>query len=177
MATVERFLTDPSADEFCTIHRVLDDFEFRDTENHSHSLPIPYEVLQASTLTDVANAFQLEPAALLPLNGWIWVDPPAALTEPLQKNDEVNVPDRDFIPILAARFAAALLATPSVTPERRTSLIQRLVPLALPNRTALDTTLGRLLLSVSARPVALPEILTRLPMPEETSPARPLEVA
>ena len=114
---------------------------------------------------------------MLPLNGWIWADPPAALAEPLQTDDEVNIPDRDFIPILAARFAGALLASDALPVERRTLLIQRLVPLTLPNRTALDTTLGRLLLSVSDQGVALPATLVALPVPEEASPARPLEVA
>ena len=70
----------------------------------------------------------------------------------LQKDDEVNIPDPDFVPILAARFAAEAVVADGLSPETRTRMLQRLVRMALPNPTAVDTVLGRLILSTLDRP-------------------------
>jgi len=164
-ATIERFLDNPLAEEFCSLHRVLEDFEYRTREHEHQALPIPPSVLRASTLTEIAAAFDFEANALLPVNGWIWAGPEGALNHVLKKDDEVNVPYPDFTPILAARFAAEALASEKLSDERRSLLIQRLVPLALPNATVLDTVLARLMLTTRARPAALPALLRSLPVP------------
>ena len=83
----------------------------------------------------------------------------------LKKDDEVCIPDPDFTPVLAARFVAEALASEKLTDERRSLLIQRLVRLALPTTTVLDTVLARLMLTTRARPAALPALLRSLPVP------------
>ena len=71
------------------------------------------------------------------------------------------------VPVLAARFASAVLIAPGLTDERRSALIQQLAPLAITNRTALDTVLARLLLSARNQQFEMPKLLAglNLPMP------------
>jgi hypothetical protein len=83
----------------------------------------------------------------------------------------VNIPEPDFIPILAARLSALALVSLGLTDELRTSLIQRLVPLAITNRTALDTVLGRLLLSARNTKFEMPALLASLDVPGGSAPA------
>jgi hypothetical protein len=105
------------------------------------------------------------------VNGWIWAGAAGALDEILKQGDEVNIPDADFIPILAARLVAELLVADALPIDARVRLMQRLVPSALANTTALDTVLGRLLLATLDRPAPLPPMLAGLPMPPRTDPA------
>jgi hypothetical protein len=113
-------------------------------------------------LREIAAAFGVDPGALAQVNDWIWSGPDGVLGQSLKKNDEVNIQDPDFIPILAARFAAEALSSMGLSAEARSQLIQRLVPLALSNPAALDTVLARLMLSAIARHVAVPPILRGL---------------
>jgi hypothetical protein len=162
-ATVDRFLDNPLAGEFCAVHRVLEAFEYRaQDQHHFQALPIPQSTREARTLRDIATVFDERPDALVNVNGWIWAGPEGPLTEVLQKGDEVNIPDPEFVPILAARFAAEALAADGLTPERRSLIVQRLVRMALPNPTALDTILGRLMLTTLGRPARLPQRLLNL---------------
>jgi hypothetical protein len=102
---------------------------------------------------------------LVAVNDWILATPETVLGEPLQKDDEVNIPDPDFTPLLAARFAAEAMVAAGLSHDERTLLIQRLVRMALPNPTAADTVLGRLILSTLAQPQPLPAMLRDLPLP------------
>ena len=62
-ATVERFLDKPLAAEFCAIHRVLEQFEYRaEDQQYFQALPIPETVRQARTLGEIAAIFEYEPA-------------------------------------------------------------------------------------------------------------------
>jgi len=70
-----------------------------------------------------------------------------AMDDDLDATDRVNMPDPDFAPLLAARFAAEALARDTLQPRRKVRLIQTLVPLAISNPTTLDTILARLLLA------------------------------
>ena len=169
---VGRFLDNPLADQFCAVHNVLEQFEYRaEDQQRFQALPIEAEVRQAKTLREIAAAFEEDPQALVRVNGWIWPGPDGPLTEPLQKGDEVNIPDPEFIPVLAARFAAEALVAAGLSAERRSMIIQRLVPVALPSATALDTVLGRLMLSTVQRPTEIPAMLTALEVPAAPSAA------
>ncbi|MEO8256533.1 MAG: TIR domain-containing protein [Acidobacteriota bacterium] len=159
-ATVTRFIDAPLAAGFCAVHRVLDPFEHRDQDQqYFQALPIPGPVRQARTLRAIAGIFDCQPPDLIAVNEWIWAAPDAVLDEVLQDGDQVNIPDPDFVPILAARFAAAALIADGWSAEMRSRTIQRLVRMALPNPTALDTVLGRLILSTLDRPQHLPLLL------------------
>jgi hypothetical protein len=96
---------------------------------------------------------------LVAVNRWVWAEPGAILSEVLQKDDEVNVPDPEFAPLLAARFAAEAVIAKGLSPDTRIQMIQRLARIALPNPTAVDTVLGRLILSTLDRPAELPPML------------------
>jgi hypothetical protein len=159
--TLDRFCEDPLGEDFCAIHRVEEDFSFRNSDALFQSLPIPPEVLQARTLREIADAYWREPETLVRVNPGLDLDQKLSR----QNNDEVNIPEPDFVPILAARFAAAALAHPGLTDEQRSSLIQRLVPLAMANRTTLDTVLARLLLSARNTAHQIPELLRSLKLP------------
>jgi hypothetical protein len=165
-AVVGRFLDNPLAAEFCAVHRVLEQFEYRaEDQLHFQALPIPESVRQARTLGEIAAILDYEPETLVAVNDWILATPETVLGEPLQKDDEVNIPDPDFTPLLAARFAAEAMVAAGLSHDERTLLIQRLVRMALPNPTAADTVLGRLILSTLAQPQPLPAMLRDLPLP------------
>jgi hypothetical protein len=170
-ALVGRFLENPLADEFCAVHRVLEEFGFRTMENEYQALPIPDVVRNAVTLRAIAGIFDQAPDDLARVNGWIWTGAAGPLDEVLKQGDEVNIPDAAFIPILAARFVAELLVADGLSVDTRIRLIQRLVPSALANTTALDAVLGRLMLATLDRPVPLPPLLSALPMPQRVAPA------
>jgi hypothetical protein len=84
----------------------------------------------------------------------------------LQAGDEVAVPDPGLLPLIAARMAAEVLAQADAAPlsARRQRLLRALVPLALPNPTALDTVLSRLVLAQARRddPASAAEVLALL---------------
>ena len=112
-----------SAAEFCAVHRVQEDFAFRSSDALIQSPPIPDAVRNARTLREIASAYQRDVAMFARVNPGI--DPDRNLS----RNDEVNIPEPDFVPILAASLAAAALATAGLAGGRRSVLIQRLVPL------------------------------------------------
>jgi hypothetical protein len=152
---VGRFLTAPNAPEFCAVHRVGEAFEFRG--DGPHTLPIPPQVLAANTLQALSGLFRCTPASILEVNQ----DSAWGLDDSLPVGAEVNIPDPDFLPLLAARFAAEVLALP-LPAARRSVLIQSLVPPATSNPTALDTVLSRLLLSAADTPLKFPQSLIDL---------------
>lgn len=169
-ATVCRFQEKPLTAEFSAIHLVLEQFDYRaEDQQYFQALPIPEPVRQAQTLRDIAAIFDYGSQELVAVNDWIWGAPDAPdaiLTEVLQKDDKVKIPDPDFVPILASRFAAEALVADGLSPEIRTRLIQKLVRMALPNPTAVDTVLGRLMLSTLDSPRKLPPKLRDLKLTE-----------
>jgi hypothetical protein len=164
---VENFANNPLAEDFCAVHRVLEDFGYRYSDPSFQSLAIPETVLNAQTLGQIADAYGRKPELIARVN------PLTEIDRPLSKNnnDTVNIPEPDFAPILAARLSAELLVAPGLTDERRSALIQRLVPLAITNRTALDTLLARLLLSARKTRFEMPTLLAALDVPGGLSPA------
>jgi hypothetical protein len=167
--TVESFADNPLAEDFCAVHRVLEEFSYRYGDPSFPSLGIPAEVLNARTVGDIAAAYGRKPETLARVNPLIGID------QQLSRDDNVNIPEPDFAPILAARLSAAALALPGLTDERRSALIQRLVPVALPNPTALDTVLARLLLSARNAKFTMPALLAELQVPGGPDPANASE--
>jgi hypothetical protein len=166
-AVVERFSNDPLAEDFCAVHRVLEDFAFRNSDRQFQSLPIPETVVRAQTLRQIADAYRRNPEVLVRVNPWFGIDQMLSRSN----DDTVNIPEPDFIPILAARISSAVLAAPGLTDERRRALIQRLVPLTLTNATALDTVLARLLLSARNTKFEMPALLASQDVPGSSTPA------
>jgi hypothetical protein len=164
---VEDFSSHPLAENFCVVHQVLEEFSFRSSDPLFQSLPIPASVLNAQTLGQIAEAYRRQPEQLVSVNPALRIDQ----TLSRSNKDTVNVPEPDFTPILAARLSAAALAAPGLTDERRSALIQRLVPLAITNRTALDTVLARLLLSTRKTKLEMPGLLANLDLPGGSTPA------
>ena len=109
---------------------------------------------------------------MVSVNDWIYARPAGSLDEVLQKNDEVCIPDPEFAPILAARFAAEAIAADGLPADARIRIIQRLVPIALSNPTAADTILGRLIL-LQDTAEHLPPILAEIAMPNPAAAGSP----
>jgi hypothetical protein len=158
-AVHDRFLSDPDADEFCAVHCVGERFRFRGEDQ----VPIPESVLQANTLRTVAAAHRRPLRTIETTNAGIAPD------ESLPPGREVNIPDPDFAPFLAARLAAEALASYSLSPQRRTALIQKLVPIAVGDITTLDRILARLVLSAKPTGLPLPRFLRDLELPSWSS--------
>jgi hypothetical protein len=144
-SVAHRFSMNPSATEFAACHIIGESYENR--TNHP-PLRLPPAFLKANTLTDLADrVYKCQLVDLARLNrheDW-------EVDQPLPAGTIVRIPDPGLAPLLAARLSAMTLADPNIPPSRRTSIVQRMVPLATSNPTALDTVLGRLLL------VALPQ--------------------
>ena len=144
--TVARFAGDPHAPEFAALHRVGEEYSHRRVVNPTSRLPA--WLLGARTLQDLARAYQL------PVSDWLKFNPavPAPDAELPESDDahperDIRVPDPRFAPLLAAYFASRVLASGILKPLERAGLILRLVPVAVANRTALDTVLSRLVLA------------------------------
>ncbi len=115
-AIVDRFLKEPLHDEFCTVHRVLEDLEYRaKDQDRFQALPIPEAPRQARSLREIAGVFDRDLRDVVKVNAWVWSGSDSAL----EKDAEVNVPDPEFIPILAARFAAEALVAEGLSAETR----------------------------------------------------------
>jgi hypothetical protein len=131
---IERFVADPRSAEFSALHHVGETFVFREISPSSVNLPVA--VRTASTLEQLATAYQV------PLDELRRLNPHPPVDVPLAAGESVNLPDPGLTPLLAAFFAGQALALGGGP-----RLTQQLVPLATSNMTALDTVLGRLLLA------------------------------
>src|SRR6185436_1189619 len=127
----------PREATFAALHRAGEAYRHR--TDLPTRLPLPATVRAARSFQEIARLYphlrggpaQKEALAL---------NPPLqpGQDQPLPDGDPVNIPDPDFVPLLAARLAAEALVAPGLSAEQRTSLIQRLVPPAVTNPTALD---------------------------------------
>jgi len=135
---VERFVAAPEHPEFCPVFVVGEQYELRPTDDNT--LPIPGSVRNATTLRDIATVCECSEEELASINDSL---PHGSALTP---GTEVRFKDSEFTPLLAARLATEVLVSP-MDAERRSTVIQKLVPLAASNTTALDTVLSRLLLS------------------------------
>jgi hypothetical protein len=139
-AVIERFWRNPAAAEFAPVHIVGEAYVER--SHGPETLELLPEILNAVTLNDIAQHICQRPVTEVAR-----LNPGPDPDVPLLPGTEVNLPDPAFAPILAARFAAAALAQRNHLGQQTISLIRKLVPLATPNPTALDTVLARLLLA------------------------------
>jgi hypothetical protein len=133
---IRELTQNPASPQFCGLHTVGEAYELRIEWN---KIPIPPEALVANTFPDLAEIYGLDPKELEEVNAGA-----------IAAEKEVNIPSPEFTPLLAARFGAEALASPAVPSSARVALIQKLVPLAVGDRTALDTVSGRLLLAAAA---------------------------
>jgi len=147
-ALVAAIASKPGDATFAAVHRVGDTFLRRSPL--PTRLPLPHSFRQARTLHDVAGIYRLPETAILAFHPTLR----GRETEPLPVGMPLWVPDPDFLPFLAARLAAEALAAPGLSAAERTALIQRLIPLAVENRTALDTVASRLLLAALPQDVS-----------------------
>lgn len=147
--------------EFAALHRIGHEYLGR----RSDALPLPKWAMDASTFDDLVRLYQRPKADFLYLNGE---------ERTLQQGEEVAVPDPGFLPHLAARLAAEVLASAgkgAMTPER-VHWLRTLVPYALPSPTALDAVLTRLVLAQGRR--ATPPTSNELDALEQALALRPL---
>ncbi len=134
----ERLARDASAPEFAGVHVVGQTYD----RDPTATVALPEDVLTARTPEQFARIYQRPLDDFHRLNVNL---PPSA--EPLPMGTTVNIPDPGFPPLLAARFAARVLADPALAPEQQQRVIRRLVPVAAADTTALDLVLARLLLA------------------------------
>jgi hypothetical protein len=152
---IERFVRDPMKAEFSPVYLVRDCYKLRGAG--PEILKIPHAALAASNLRDIARSvFGRSVGAFERLNSHI-----TDSLSSLEAGTEVFVPDPEFVPLLAARFAAEALVQRKVLSSDCARLIRKLVPLVASNATALDTILARLALATQP-PVAIVDSLAKL---------------
>lgn len=122
--------------EFCGLHRVGHAYVGR----RPGALPSPAQEFDDRRLDSLQALYKRPWDEIARLND------PAAHLKP---GDEVSVPDPGLAPLAATRIAAELLARADGAPlaESRRQLLRALVAVALPNPTALDTLLARVVLA------------------------------
>lgn len=144
-STVEQFTLNPQGEAFATLHRIGAAYERRiDLPTKLH---LPAEMRAARTFQEIKQLYtSLRSAAdedVLALNPGLL----APIDQPLPEGSSVNISDPDFMPLLAARMSAEVLAADNFSQTQRTAFMQRLMPLSAANRTALDTVAARLLMA------------------------------
>jgi hypothetical protein len=151
--TVERFVRDPDAIEFCPALLAREPFEHRDED--AMELSLGRLALGAAKshpgrnkLACFEEALNLREGELTPLN------PDLPRDAGLPDDALVRFPDPGFATWLAARFAARACAEPALSREHRSTILRSLAPFAMANPTALDTLLARLV--TAERPSAGP---------------------
>lgn len=131
---------------FAAIHRIGQPFEERRADD------LPGWVRDARTLEQLADIFGF------PLADFQHLNPAIMPAQSLSEGCEVLVPDPEMVPLVATRIAAEALVDASLSSAReRARQIQRLIPLAASNTTALDTVLARFVLASSPLPSAMLE--------------------
>lgn len=157
-AAIDRLCAEPADPRFAARHRVGEDYAHRE-ENKPTQLKLSPELRRANTLEALAQVYQR------PLPDFQRLNPQFAPGQPIPPNTLVNVPDPGFATWLAARFAAEVLTDTTLPPQQQTRLIRRLVPLALPNPTALDTVLYRLLLAAKPQDAGTLDAIAKVAPP------------
>ena len=156
--TIARFTQDPQEPEFWALHRVGDNYQHRAAS--PERLPLPPEMRTAHTVREITHVYPRLQAhrkeKVLRANPELRRGADQAQPEGTQ----VNIPDPDFAPLLAARLAAEALVAGEFSDSERASMIQHLVPVAVGNRTALDTVAARLLIGAQPQDAAELESLT-----------------
>lgn len=163
---IPRFCENTAAPEFAPLHIVNDSYEYR-SENPT-TVPLPPLLRQANTLRQLAEIYRRPLVDFQRLNegsGWL----PDTLLSP---GMPVCVPDVDFAPRLAARFAAQVLSTPHLSRDIQVGLIQSLVPVATGNAAFANTVLSRLFMAAPLDDPALLDPLLELAKSMGENPAQ-----
>lgn len=142
---ISEFSKNPNGPDFAALHRIGNGQKYPDRDRHGR-YPLP-----AAMITDVGvtlailaiEVYHCSPIELQRLNPEYQLDAPLPIDKPMF----IRIPDAEFAPWLAARFAAESLAQPGMADDERIRLIRELAPIAAPDPTALDTVLARLLLA------------------------------
>jgi len=137
---VRDFASEPDPRKYSAQHQLREQYSKRAAP--PENIPLPSKLLGANTLTEVASAFGLSVSDFLQANaqfGW------QAHTS-LPNYAWINVPDSDFIPLIATHCSAAVVADTLLSSEEKRALLQLLVPSAAADSSALDTVLARLYL-------------------------------
>jgi len=136
IAMAQRLRDGAHGPEFNGLHHVGE----RYTGRRSGALPSPASQFGDRSLADLQRLYKQ------PWEDMARLHDPA---RPLEEGDDVAVPDPGLAPLAAARLAAELLARADGAPLAgdRLQALRALVPTALPNQTALDTVLARLVLA------------------------------
>lgn len=140
----------PHLPDFAALHRVGHTYDQR----RPGALAFEPWVRDDRSFDNLPRLYQRPKADFLRLNGG---------ERPLIAGDAVAVPDRGFVPHIAARLAAEILAQAGaalVSPQGL-QLLRNLVPYAVLSPTALDAVLSRLVLA-QARSAAPPELAAAL---------------
>lgn len=146
---VRKFSLQPGAAEFTALHIIGEDFPKR--ERGPDKLPLHEALLHGTSLGALSEAFRLPLADFIVANAGRGWDAYTALPD----GTEVNVPDPEFAPLVAARLAAEVAVADWLFPNEKRALIQSLAVAAIHDRTALDTVLARLLLAAEPSDLAL----------------------
>jgi hypothetical protein len=158
--------------EMSALHRVGHDYAGR----RDGALELPAWARTVDDFAALEKLYRRSKADFLRLNG--------GGAKPLAANGDVAVPDPGFVPHLAARLAAEVLAQAGDAPlaPQRMRLLRQLVPCAIMSPTALDAVLTRLVLAQGrsdpqpALADALDAALARRPQPVVADPGSELTV-
>jgi hypothetical protein len=152
VSTIARFTQDPQKPPFLPLHRVGDKYQHRAAV--SDRQPLPPGMLMAQTVQEITQVYPSmrlrSEEEILALNPELQ----GLADQALPEGTQINIIDPDFAPLLAAYLAAEALATGGLRDSERASMIQRLVPLSVANRTALDTVAARLVMASSPQDFA-----------------------
>jgi hypothetical protein len=151
-ATVRRLASSSGDAEFAADHSVHEEYRYRE-KNNPDVLPIE-DAQRADTLEHLVEVFQRPAVEFRRLNAQY------GLTQTLEANTLVRVPDPGFAPLLAVHLAARTFADDALDDERG-ALVRALVPVAASNPTALDTLLSYLLIATQPEDPELLEDIVR----------------
>jgi hypothetical protein len=126
LAAARELADDPEAVRFTAIHRPGESFALRSTD--PGKVVIPNAIREMLGLNTLAQVFDRLPADLNRLN------------------PEINTPDPEMPPLVAARLSAELVARNDLDSNKRIKRLQEIVPVAARDPKMLDIVLARLLL-------------------------------
>ena len=149
---VEAFL-DPERPPPHQLHLVGEDFGRR--QGGPQKVELGSATRDARSLREIGRIFWKTPEELLEANPWAPSDP----DQPLPEGSELDVPDLDFRPWIAARLSAAVASDPGLAPSEKARWIRRLVPAAAHDPSSLDVVLARMIAVGGLDPAAVRKAL------------------
>jgi hypothetical protein len=151
-ATIHRLASSPGDAEFAADHFVHEEYRYRE-KSEAGVLPVE-DAQRAETLEELVEVFQRPAVEFRRLN------PQYGLTQKLEGETQVRVPDPGFAPLLAVHLGARTFAEAALD-DQRGALVRTLVPVAMSNPTALDTLLSYLLIAAEPEDAELLEDIAK----------------